>query len=349
MHPYKTASPRSFWSKSVARNFNATQLCSFEAPLLRRGDKVVSAGSCFATNIVPFLERHGFHYIRTEERHRIFKSIPAESLGYPNFSAGYGNVYTPRQLLQLVRRCKEKFSPIEDRWLTDRGVVDPFRPGLRYPAASEREFELLRAQHFRAVLDAFRQCDVFILTLGLTECWTSKIDGAVFPACPGTVGGTFDSARHEFYNFSVHEVVNDLIAFASDLRSLAQSPRMILTVSPVPLVATATGDHVLLASTYSKSVLRVAAQEFCKLVSFASYFPSYEIVTGPQAPSSYLNDDRREVSSEAVEAVMSVFLAHCESGDFATGPQVAADGTHDSELVRRAMLNPEVCEETMVE
>ena len=32
--------------------------------------------------------------------------------------------------------------------------------------------------------------------------------------------------------------------------------RILLTVSPVPLTATAGDDHVLLATTYSKSVLR---------------------------------------------------------------------------------------------
>ena len=37
--------------------------------------------------------------------------------------------------------------------------------------------------------------------------------------------------------------------------------RLVLTVSPVPLAATASGSHVLPATIYSKSVLRAAAQE----------------------------------------------------------------------------------------
>src|SRR5689334_16646909 len=45
-------------------------------------------------------------------------------------------------------------------------------------------------------------------------------------------------------------------------RELNAKVKLILTVSPVPLVATATHEHVLLASTFSKSVLRTACGIF---------------------------------------------------------------------------------------
>ena len=62
---------------------------------------------------------------------------------------------------------------------------------------------------------------------------------------------------------------------------------MILTVSPVPLVATAAGKHVLVATTYSKSVLRVACEEVCQKAADVMYFPSYEIITGNYNRGSY--------------------------------------------------------------
>jgi len=164
-------------------------------------------------------------------------------------------------MLQLLQRCLGQFHPSEDRWQSPNGVIDPFRPGLRYPAASNREFDLLTAQHIERTLTGLRQANVFVFTLGLTEAWISTIDGAVFPACPGTVAGSFDPQRHAFKNFSVAEVVADLETFISLLRSINPEVRIILTVSPVPLVATATGRHVLAATLYSKSVLRAAAGE----------------------------------------------------------------------------------------
>ncbi len=42
-------------------------------------------------------------------------------------------------------------------------------------------------------------------------------------------------------------------------RRINPQPRFILTVSPVPLVATMSGSHVSPASIYSKSVLRAPA------------------------------------------------------------------------------------------
>jgi hypothetical protein len=65
---------------------------------------------------------------------------------------------------------------------------------------------------------------------------------------------------------------------------------------------------VLLASTYSKSVLRVAAQQVAESVEGVTYFPAFEIVTGPQAPFEYFETDRRNVSEIAVADVMKSLL-----------------------------------------
>ena len=292
---------------------------------LRPGAKVVSAGSCFAANMVPYLESRGFEYVREEYARPLYGRIAAENLSYAKFSAGYGNIYTARQLLQLLRRCTGQWTPVEDRWAEKDKVIDPFRPGLRYYARSHREFDLLTSQHLHAVRRAFEAADVFVFTLGLTEAWISKLDGAVFPACPGTVAGTFDPARHEFANFTVSEVRADLSAAIAELRRLNPRVDVILTVSPVPLVATADGGHVLLATTYSKSVLRVAADEVVRSTERVSYFPAYEIVTGPQAPQEFLLEDRRSVSKAAVDTVMAAFFAH--TGTAAPMSRTAASET----------------------
>ena len=315
MYPHQNAPDRSFWSRSVSSGFDVRQLTDHDGPLIRPGEPVASAGSCFASNLVPFLERAGFEYLRTERRNPAFSNIRPENLGYENFSAAYGDIYTPRQLLQLLRRCLGSFKPAEDRWHKDAGVIDPFRPGLRYHALTDREFDLLGAQHLRAVRRVFEEAKVFIFTLGLTEAWVSRLDGAVFPACPGTIAGTFDEALHAFVNFSVDEVTSDLDAFVTELRALNRGVRIILTVSPVPLVATATGKHVLPSSTYSKAVLRASAEEIVRRHAFVSYFPAFEIVTGPQAPDAYLEADRRSVTQEAIATVMTAFLAACEAAD----------------------------------
>jgi hypothetical protein len=205
-----------------------------------------------------------------------------------------------------------ELSPQEDRWYCDEAIIDPFRPGLRYFARSDKEFDLVTKDFLESVLRAFRACNVFIFTLGLTEAWRSKTDGAVYPACPGTVAGSFDAARHEFVNFTIAEVTADLNLFVQALRRMNSDVRVILTVSPVPMIATATHHHVLAATSYSKSVLRVAAEEVAAQQWGVYYFPFYEIVTGPQAPKSLFASDFRSITTEALEMVMSIFFETCE-------------------------------------
>ena len=329
MNPYRALASRNFWSRSVSQAFDPGAVGTFPRPLIATDDRVMSAGSCFAANLVPYLEARGFHYVRTEPRHPKFGRLPEDNFSYSKFSAGYGNLYTVRQLLQLLLRCRGAFSPVEDRWHVNHTVIDPYRPGLKYPARSNREFDLLREQHFEAVRRAVRESTVFIFTLGLTEAWISNADDAVFPACPGTIAGTFDPDRHSFVNFSIGEISDDLDAVIAELRAITPGLKIVLTVSPVPLVATATDQHVLAATVYSKSVLRVAAEAATRHPGVV-YFPSYEIVTSPVSPERFFEDDRRTVSREAIDTVMEAFLAACETGTAAPASKPAvADRSDD--------------------
>lgn len=267
----------------------------------------MSAGSCFASNIRRYLDAAGLHYVVTEKLHPNFSEIK-ESPYYEAFSARYGNIYTARQMSQLLKRAMRRFEPAESVWCDGDSWIDPFRPGLKFPARSREEFQAQTRQHLDAVREAIEKANVFIFTLGLTEAWVCAEDGAVFPACPGTVAGTFDPNRHRFHNFTVEEVAADLEELVSLLREITGDMKVIFTVSPVPLVATATGSHVLLATTYSKSVLRVAADLAANKYDNACYFPAYELVVGPQASQDAFLADRRSVSESAVARVMAAFF-----------------------------------------
>lgn len=311
-HPYQSQPSAAFWSRAVAAL--PAEALNPAGPMpfaIAPGDAVVTGGSCFAQHIGPMLRAIRFNFLVTEEAHPLIDAGLARTFNYGLFSARYGNIYTARQLLQLWYRAYGAFHPREDIWAgPDGACLDPFRPRIQ-PGGflSRRELELDRERHFAAVRRAFETLDVFVFTLGLTECWRDREDGAVFPLCPGVAGGDFDPARHEFHNFSVDEVASDLIQFIDTLRRRNPSCRMILTVSPVPLVATARPDaHVLAATTYSKAVLRVAAEMTARVRPGVAYFPSYEIVmSGAYGEGSYFAADRREVTAAGVAHVMRAF------------------------------------------
>lgn len=313
LHPYQSLPDSAFWRQSVAETPLADVDPVVTTPfVLSRDDRVAAAGSCFAQHIGRYLASAGLRYLVTEQAHPLADPATAHAYGYGVYTARFGNLYTARQLAQLFARAYGAFRPRDDVWREADGTfVDPFRPRIQpqgFPTLAEYEAD--RAQHFACVRRAFEELDVLVFTLGLTECWVSREDGAAYPLCPGVAGGAFDPARHAFHNFTVDEIVADLTGFVGDLRRVNPRARLVLTVSPVPLIATASERHVLVATTYSKSVLRVAAETVSRTVEGAAYFPAYEIVSGTYTRGRYFASDLRSVTEHGVQHVMSVFLRH---------------------------------------
>ncbi|MBC7738901.1 MAG: GSCFA domain-containing protein, partial [Candidatus Saccharibacteria bacterium] len=99
--------------------------------------------------------------------------------------------------------------------------------------------------------------------------------------------------------------------------------RVLLTVSPVPLTATATRDHVLVATTYSKSVLRAVAGDVAASHAQVDYFPSYEIITAPPYAGQFFAENKRTVLGEGVAHVMTQFFKGQAGKYGATVPEPA--------------------------
>jgi hypothetical protein len=314
-HPYKDAPPYRMWRRAVSETDGGDVDPVVRMPFrLSATDRIVTAGSCFAQHIAERLRQQGFAFLVTESAHPILPPKVAQDFQYGLFSARYGNLYTARQLLQLMQRAYGAFTPRDDVWEEGGRFYDPFRPQIQPGGfATLEEYQHDRAQHFAAVRRAFEEADIFVFTLGLTECWVSREDGAAYPVCPGTAAGRFEPARHVFVNFGVEEVVADMTAFLTELRRRNPRVKMILTVSPVPLAATAEDRHVLVSTTYSKAVLRIAAEQLTQLTDVA-YFPSYEIVTGAFSRGAYFGPDLRSVTKAGVDHVMRLFFAHAAEG-----------------------------------
>ncbi len=330
-HPYQGRADYAYWRRAVGSAPDG-DLDPFTGPAFPIGKRtrVVAAGSCFAQHIGRYLNAVGRPCLVTEPPHPILTAQAAHLTNYGVYAARYGNIYTARQLLQLLDRAYGRLHPEEDIWRDgDRVFIDPFRPNIQPDGFnSELEFTIDRQRHFQAVREAFERLDIFIFTLGLTEAWRSRRDGAVFPVCPGVSGGQFSPERHEFVNFGVNDVVADLRAFIGRLRDVNRTARVILTVSPVPLAATAEDRHVLVSTMYSKSVLRVACDVLVNSVNDVVYFPAYEIVASGHA-GRYFAADRRSATPEGVAHVMRVFARHFL-------PDAADEDRSLGGLVRRA-------------
>jgi GSCFA family len=325
-HPYLSRPDPCFWRRSVAGVPMEEVDPVVRAPFrISRGDRVATAGSCFAQHLSRHIVAAGFNYFVAEQAHPLVAHI-AGDYNYAVFSARYGNIYTSRQLLQTIQRAYGLFTPSDDAWPVGNGrMIDPFRPTIQPNGFScLPELHADRRQHLAAVRRMIEELDVLVFTLGLTETWYAKADGAVYPVCPGVSGGTFNPDQHGFMNLRASEVIQDLTETITLVRARNSAARFILTVSPVPLIATMEDRSVLTSTTYSKSVLRVAAEEVAAGHQGVAYFPSYEVITGNYTRGAYYTEGLRDVTEAGVSHVMRLFLKHYAAVDAPRSEPVAA-------------------------
>lgn len=309
--PYKGKSARTYWVKSVAGHsidrLPDLYRKKFDIP---HKSNIATAGSCFAQHIARHLRSNGYTVLDAEPAPPGVQTDGARALQFGVYSARFGNIYYVRQLLQLAREALRGEAPGEVVWERGGRYYDALRPSVSPTGYASPELVLAhRRFHLKAVRKMLQSVDVFVFTMGLTEGWELLSDGTVFPTAPGTIAGDFDPLRYRFRNFTYNEVIDDFKEFRSLLKEIRPDVKFIITVSPVPLAATATEEHVLTATTNSKAVLRAAAGEIARECEDVDYFPSYEIITANYIENHAFNETSREVRDDAVGRVMGYFFS----------------------------------------
>lgn len=345
--PYSSQDPKIFWRTGVAERLNQINYDIYKKKfLINRDTKIATAGSCFAQHIGNTLREKKFNVLDCEVMPWYLPQSVKSAYSYGIYSGRYGNIYTVRQMLQLVKEVFGLSQPENIIWKNNQGkFIDALRPGIE-PNGFDSVEELLfhRSHHILQLKELFIDMDLLIFTLGLTEAWQHKISKTIYPIVPSAVGCPFDPDVYEFVNFTFEEINKDLVELMSIFDQISHKKNYLFTVSPVPLTATATDDHVLVATTYSKSVLRAVVGEIYKKFSNVDYFPSYEIVINPWSKTKKYADNQRSVLPQAVKEVMTIFL-----------------NQHGDEILERGILNEEglkgelcnegdvVCEEILLE
>ncbi|MFC9288165.1 GSCFA domain-containing protein [Streptomyces sp. NPDC057052] len=309
-HPYTRLPARSFWRTAVAEP-DPLDITDLWTPkfTISQDDPVVTAGSCFAAHIGRALLEQGMHWYDAEPPPPGLTRAEQSARGYRQFSFRTGNIYSAAGLRQWVAWALGEERPPEEVWEHDGTFHDPYRPAVE-PDGFASPDELLRSREvtLAAVRTALTRADVLVFTLGLTEAWHDEATDTVLPMCPGTVRGTFDPARHVLHQHTVARVHRDLTRTLDLVHRVNPRLRTVLTVSPVPLTATATGRHALVATTHSKSVLRAAAGQLADEDDRVDYFPSYEIVTGFPYRAAFYEPNLRAVTPRGVSFVMRHFF-----------------------------------------
>lgn len=321
-HPYQSLPARNYWRQAVgARDYaEFSELWRPKFPI-SRDDKTITAGSCFAQHMSAAMQTAGFNWLNCEPAPKYLLPAQAKTHNYDVYSFRTSNIYTAGALRQWITWAEDEGRSIKDRmWENDGRFFDPYRPAIEPGGfASAEELEASRKTVLKAIRTAVRKADLFVFTMGLTEGWQNVRTKEVYAVCPGTAAGTFDKTEHSFINQDYTEIFADMDWVIRKLRRINRKIRFLFTVSPVPLVATASHQHVLPATIYSKSVLRAVAGALEQKYDFVDYFPSYEIVSAFPFKGDFFEKNRRSVRPEGVEFVMRHFIGALTGEDPGTG------------------------------
>jgi len=349
-HPYAGLPGRSFWRTAVAdRNFlEITELWDPKFNI-DKGHKIATFGSCFAQHIGRALRANGFTWLDTEPCPEGVPEAVAREYNYGIYTCRTGNIYTTSLLQQWVDWATERQTPPDEYWTSGGRFFDPFRPTIEPQGFGSIE-ELLasRRQTIHSLKLAIESANVMVFTLGLTEGWINSQHGYEYPICPGTTVGEFDASQHAFRNLQFQQVLSHLKTAIDAMRSLNPKLRLLLTVSPVPLTATRSGHHVLVATMESKSILRAVAGQLAANRGFVDYFPSYEIINSAPFRGAFFEANQRSVSQAGVGHVMRTFFEGL-TAKFAARPSdspLASTGA-GAELEGASTDDP-VCEEQLL-
>ena len=311
MNPYADLPSSAFWKSGVTHeNPYAIKNIYKKKFDIGHDTKIATAGSCFAQHISRHLKNNGYSLIDEELAPPGLPDELHQKYGFSMYSARYGNIYTVKQLLQLAQEVAGERKPQNYIWKKNGKYFDALRPAVE-PEGHDTEQAVIehRDFHIEKVKDVFTKMDLFIFTLGLTEMWVHKESGTVYPTAPGTICGEFDENIFEFKNSQFNEIRKDFNEFQKIIQGIRLNKpfKILLTVSPVPLTATASGKHVLVSTVHSKSILRAVAGQLSLNQGHIDYFPSFEIVNNPRLQSKTFKENLRSIRDETVQMVMEHF------------------------------------------
>lgn len=350
MTPYDSLPQKAFWASGVAR-LNPLEVSGLWDPKgpITPAMPIATYGSCFAQHFSRALSARGFRWLNGEPAPAQLPEAVAQAYNYGVFSARTGNIYTVGLLRQWIAWASGEQEMPGEIWEQDGRFYDPFRPRIEPEGFASRE-ELLASRQMvlEGFLRSITKAKLFVFTLGLTESWVNAEAGYEYPMCPGTAAGTFDPDRHRFVNRTFTEIHKALRECLKRLRALNPGVRVLLTVSPVPLTATASGNHVLVATMQSKSVLRAVAGQAADEVSFVDYFPSYEIINAPSFRGQFFEPNQRSVAHAGVNHVMAEFF-RCLSAKYPEAMARAAAAAPARRRKAAPEAGPETAEDVVCE
>ena len=343
-NPYEKLPEKAFWKLSVS-NRSMFDIAGLWSPKfhIQKDQYIATFGSCFSQHFGSVLKQRGYRWLSTEAPPFGLNDVNSKRFNYNVFSARTGNIYTASLLKQWTEWALEKKEIPDEVWERDGRFYDPFRPRIEPNGfASKEELRNSLEQAVQSFKEAIEKADYFVFTLGLTESWMNSEFGYEYPMCPGTVAGEFDDNKHKFVNQQFTQIFSALSQSMDMMKKKNPKLKFILTVSPIPLTASNSNQHVLIATMASKSTLRAVTNQLTQNEDSVDYFPSYEIINSPIFKGAFFEPNQRSVNSYGVNFVMDNFFK-CLGEKFG---RCTEEDLHSTKKIKTSV---EICEEQLLE
>jgi hypothetical protein len=287
-----------------------------ERPIFTRAMGFFTIGSCFAEEIRKALTANGIRCLPDYARIAVDPArMRVDTLPHRQHM-NYYNTFSIRQ--EFERAAGLWTQTPDDVWelpgreirnamvVTGEGSVfqDPYRR-LVFGRTRDDLWEAIQAINL-AFLDGIRSADVFVITLGMTEVFRKTNDDRVANQIPVYAGGGGLKETY-FHDSGFQENLDNLNAVIDLIARFNADARVVISVSPVPLERTFSGQDVVVANMQSKATLRAVAGAVEKARDNVIYFPSYEIVTGIGV-DAYEPSDLVHIRPKVVESIVGAFI-----------------------------------------
>jgi hypothetical protein len=249
-----------------------------DEPILNSNDKVVTMGSCFADRLRTWLANNG------------------KNADYIQVPEGLNNSFAVRQYLEWALTGDNS----SDAYWYDNDKI-----------LGAKKYE--PNQKHKELLEHFKNTKAIVVTFGLGEVWKDKDTNMVF--WRGIPETSYNPNKHICVTSTVQENVDNFKKIVSLIKTHAGSDKTIIfTLSPVPLNATFTNRPTIVSDCVSKSILRVALDEFFKNNDYNDvyYWPSFEMVRWVGAhtdfPTLFEDNTPRHVNQQVVNVIIENFV-----------------------------------------
>ena len=267
---------------------------------IKKTDKIFTIGSCFAREVEETLDELGMATL----------SLVDPSYFGEKIKKGFVNRYNTYSILNEFRWAAGE--PFPDNGFHKVGLnsyidLHSHLVGAKQTLSEARALRQRVTDYFAKAFSA----EVVTLTLGLIEGWYDRKAESFINRAPlfsRPLKEKFRGGdRFEFRVISFEENMRNLERIYEIIKSKNPTAQIIVTVSPVNLMATFTERDVVVANCLSKSMLRTCAETWKQQhPEDIQYFPSYEMAIYSDRKTVY-NEDGMHIRRPFVAKIMEYF------------------------------------------